>query len=36
MKDRDSRDRIDQMAAVAILQHFLDAQRGAAVRSEEA
>ena len=24
--DRDSRERIDQMAAVAILQHFLDAQ----------
>jgi putative Holliday junction resolvase len=27
--DRDSRERIDQMAAVAILQHFLDAQRAA-------
>jgi len=27
VKDRDSRERIDQMAAVAILQHFLDAQR---------
>jgi len=26
VKDRDSRPRIDQMAAVAILQHFLDAQ----------
>jgi len=32
VKDRDSRDRIDQMAAVAILQHFLDARRAAAVR----
>ena len=27
VKDRDSRGRIDQMAAVAILQHWLDAQR---------
>jgi putative Holliday junction resolvase len=26
VRDRDSRERIDQMAAVAILQHFLDAQ----------
>ncbi len=29
VKDRDSRERIDQMAAVAILQHWLDAQRAA-------
>jgi putative Holliday junction resolvase len=36
VKDRDSRGRIDQMAAVAILQHFLDAQRGGATRPEEA
>jgi putative Holliday junction resolvase len=37
VKDRDSRARIDQMAAVAILQHFLDAQRtpGAAGRGPE-
>ena len=35
VKDRDSRDRIDQMAAVAILQHFLDA-RLAAVRRDAA
>jgi putative Holliday junction resolvase len=34
VKDRDSRGRIDQMAAVAILQHFLDAQRAAATRPE--
>lgn len=27
VKDRDSRSRIDQMAAVAILQHYLDARR---------
>ena len=27
VRDRDSRGRIDQMAAVVILQHFLDAQR---------
>ena len=27
VRDRDSRDRIDQMAAVQILQHYLDAQR---------
>ena len=27
VRDRDSRERIDQMAAVAILQHFLDAHR---------
>ncbi|MGA2383308.1 MAG: Holliday junction resolvase RuvX [Gemmatimonadales bacterium] len=27
VRDRDSRERIDQMAAVAILQHFLDARR---------
>ena len=27
VRDRDSRERIDQMAAVAILQHFLDAAR---------
>ena len=27
VRDRDSRARIDQMAAVAILQHYLDAQR---------
>jgi len=33
VKDRDSRGRIDQMAAVAILQHFLDAQRSAAARA---
>jgi putative Holliday junction resolvase len=33
VKDRDSRGRIDQMAAVAILQHYLDAQRSAATRS---
>ena len=26
VRDRDSRERIDQMAAVAILQHYLDAQ----------
>ena len=36
VKDRDSRGRIDQMAAVAILQHFLDAQPGGATRPEEA
>ena len=30
VRDRDSRERIDQMAAVAILQHFLDARRAAA------
>ena len=29
VRDRDSRERIDQMAAVAILQHFLDARRAA-------
>jgi putative Holliday junction resolvase len=29
VRDRDSRERIDQMAAVQILQHFLDAQRAA-------
>jgi len=29
VRDRDSRERLDQMAAVAILQHFLDAQRAA-------
>jgi putative Holliday junction resolvase len=29
VRDRDSRGRIDQMAAVAILQHFLDARRAA-------
>ena len=34
--DRDSRGRIDQMAAVAILQNFLDAQRAAAQRAAEA
>jgi putative Holliday junction resolvase len=34
VKDRDSRERIDQMAAVAILQHFLDA--GAARGAERA
>ena len=27
VRDRDSRERIDQMAAVVILQHFLDAHR---------
>lgn len=27
VRDRDSRERIDQMAAVAILQHWLDARR---------
>jgi putative holliday junction resolvase len=36
VKDRDSRDRIDQMAAVAILQHFLDARRSAGRRAAEA
>ena len=36
VKDRDSRDRIDQMAAVAILQHFLDARRAAVRRAAEA
>lgn len=36
VKDRDSRGRIDQMAAVAILQHFLDGQRAAAARGPEA
>jgi putative Holliday junction resolvase len=30
VRDRDSRVRIDQMAAVAILQHWLDAQRARA------
>jgi len=30
VRDRDSREKIDQMAAVAILQHFLDARRAAA------
>lgn len=30
VRDRDSRERIDQMAAVAILQHYLDAQRATA------
>ncbi len=30
IRDRDSRERIDQMAAVAILQHFLDAGRAGA------
>jgi putative Holliday junction resolvase len=35
VKDRDSRDRIDQMAAVAILQHFLDARRAAVRRDAE-
>ena len=35
VKDRDSRARIDQVAAAAILQHFLDARRGAAARTEE-
>ena len=29
VRDRDSRERIDQMAAVAILQHYLDAARAA-------
>jgi len=33
VKDRDSRGRIDQMAAVAILQHYLDAQRAADARA---
>lgn len=32
VRDRDSRERIDQMAAVAILQHFLDARRAAQAR----
>jgi putative pre-16S rRNA nuclease len=32
VRDRDSRARIDQMAAVQILQHFLDAGRAAAAR----
>ena len=36
VKDRDSRDRIDQMAAVAILQHVLDARRAAVRRAAEA
>jgi putative holliday junction resolvase len=36
VKDRDSRDRIDQMAAVAILQHFLDARLAAGRRAAEA
>jgi putative holliday junction resolvase len=36
VKDRDSRGRIDQMAAVAILQHFLDARRSAGRRAAEA
>ena len=36
VKDRDSRDRIDQMAAVAILQHFLDARLAAARRTAAA
>lgn len=35
VKDRDSRDRIDQMAAVAILQHFLDARLAAVRRAAE-
>jgi putative Holliday junction resolvase len=34
VKDRDSRGRIDQMAAVAILQHWLDAQRAAGAPGE--
>lgn len=34
VRDRDSRSRIDQMAAVQILQHFLDARRAAALRGE--
>jgi putative Holliday junction resolvase len=34
VKDRDSRGRIDQMAAVAILQHWLDAQRTARAPGE--
>ncbi len=33
VRDRDSRARIDQMAAVAILQHFLDAARAAATQA---
>ncbi len=33
VRDRDSRERIDQMAAVAILQHFLDAGRARAERA---
>jgi len=32
VRDRDSRERIDQMAAVVILQGWLDAQRAAATR----
>ncbi len=32
VRDRDSRDRLDQMAAVQILQHYLDSQRAAAAR----
>jgi putative Holliday junction resolvase len=35
VRDRDSRDRIDQMAAVAILQHFLDARRAAGTAAPE-
>jgi putative Holliday junction resolvase len=34
VRDRDSRGRIDQMAAVVILQHFLDASRAAAARED--
>ena len=33
VKDRDSRGRIDQMAAVAILQHFLDGEHAALGRA---
>ena len=33
VRDRDSRERIDQMAAAAILQHWLDAQRATGARS---
>ncbi len=36
VKDRDSRARIDQMAAVAILQHFLDALRARDAAGAEA
>jgi putative Holliday junction resolvase len=35
VRDRDSRGKIDQMAAVAILQHFLDARRAASAASPD-
>jgi putative holliday junction resolvase len=35
VRDRKSRGRIDQMAAVAILQHFLDAHQAARQRAAE-